>query len=130
MLAFGELCRYKCRAQEGGIAGTKWRFSTGVWLGFERRTGHFVVYDKAMGGVKHARTLVPMPKPLKFSVEAIQSVAATPWSIHEAERPEVVKVDGGIAQGARASSCMGLTPRRQPPIPQSAAAALKPSGQN
>ena len=32
--AFGKLCRYKCRAQEGGING-KWRFSTGAGLGLE-----------------------------------------------------------------------------------------------
>jgi hypothetical protein len=63
LLAFGELTRYKCRAQEKGIGGTRWRFSTGVWLGVERRTGQFVVYDKSMGGIRHARTLMPMPKP-------------------------------------------------------------------
>ena len=50
LLAFGELCRYKCRAQEGGIAGTKWRFSTGTWLGLDKRTGQYIVHDKAMGG--------------------------------------------------------------------------------
>ena len=50
MLAFGELCRYKCRAQEGGIAGTRWRFSTGIWLGLDRRTNQYVIYDRAMGG--------------------------------------------------------------------------------
>ena len=50
LLAFGELCRYKCRAQEGGIAGTKWRFSIGVWLGVDKRTGQYIVYDGTMGG--------------------------------------------------------------------------------
>ena len=43
MLAFGEVCRYKYRSKEGGIAGTRWRCSTGVWLGVERRTGQFVI---------------------------------------------------------------------------------------
>ena len=38
------------RAQEEGIAETKRRFRIGVWLGLERRTGQYVVYDKSMGG--------------------------------------------------------------------------------
>ena len=50
LLAFGEVCRCKCRAQEPGIGGTRWRFSVGVWLGIEKRTGQFILYDKAMGG--------------------------------------------------------------------------------
>ena len=50
LFAFGELYSYKCRAQEGGIAETKWRFRIGVWLGLERRAGQYVVYDKSMGG--------------------------------------------------------------------------------
>ena len=49
LLAFGELCRYKCRAQEGGINLSKWLFSTGVWLGLEKRTGQLVIYDQVMG---------------------------------------------------------------------------------
>ena len=63
LLAFGELCRCKCRAQEGGIGGTRWRFSTGIWLGVEKKSGQFIVYDKSMGGIRRARALVPMPKP-------------------------------------------------------------------
>ena len=55
LLAFGELCRYKCRAQEGGIGGTRWRFSTGIWLGVEKKAGQFIVYDKSMGGIRHAQ---------------------------------------------------------------------------
>ena len=51
LLASGELCRCKCQAQEGGIGVSKWRFSTGVWLGLERRTRQFAVYGKAMGGL-------------------------------------------------------------------------------
>ena len=96
LLAFGELCRYKCRAQEGGIGGTRWRFSTGIWLGVEKKAGQFIVYDKSMGGIRHARTLVPMPKPQKFNLDAIREVAATPWSIHEPTVPEVIRVEGGV----------------------------------
>jgi hypothetical protein len=93
LLSFGEMCRYKCRAQEGGIAGTKWRFSTGIWLGIDRRTGQYVIYDQAMGGIRHARTLIPMPRPQKWSAEAVQAVAATPWSLHQSAKPEVIRLD-------------------------------------
>ena len=34
-----------------------------------------------------------MPQPQKWSVDAIGGVAATPWSQHEAEKPEVIKLD-------------------------------------
>ena len=43
---FGEVVRYKCRAQEGGIGGDGPRFSEGIWLGFDRRTGQNVVFDE------------------------------------------------------------------------------------
>ena len=50
LLGFGEVCYYKKRSQEPGIgsAGPVW--STGIWLGIERRTGQVIVFDKTMGG--------------------------------------------------------------------------------
>ena len=56
LVPFGEVCGYKTRAREGGIAGTAWRWSTGTWLGIEQRTGQYVLHDKAMGGYS---TLAP-----------------------------------------------------------------------
>ena len=50
LLPFGEMCRYKCRSQEKGIGAVAWRWSTGVWLGIERRTGQYMMYDRSMGG--------------------------------------------------------------------------------
>ena len=50
-------------------------FSAGVWLGVDKRTGQYLVYDKDMGGIRQARTLIPMPRPQKWSAETVQSVA-------------------------------------------------------
>ena len=90
LIPFGEVCRYKSRAQEGGIGGSAWRWSSGVWLGIERRTGQYVVYDKTMGGIRTARTILRMPQPQQWSLDAIRGIEATPWSIHEPNVPEVV----------------------------------------
>ena len=46
-LAFGELCRYKMRSQEQGIGESQQRWGAGVWLGVDRRTGKYIVFDKA-----------------------------------------------------------------------------------
>ena len=55
LVNFGEVCRYKARAQEGIISRSGWRWNVGVWLGVDRHTGQYILYDKAPGGIKHAR---------------------------------------------------------------------------
>ena len=52
-----------------------------------------MLYDKSMGSIRHARTLMPMPQIQRWSLEAVWDVAATPWSQHEASKPGVVKLD-------------------------------------
>ena len=86
LIPFGEVCRYKTRMHEGG----NWRWSTGVWLGIERRTGQYLVYDKDHGGIRTARTILRMPDPQQWSLDKIKEVAATPWTTHEAPTPEVI----------------------------------------
>ena len=71
-------------------------FSTGVWLGIERRTGQLIAYDPSMEAIRHARTLIAMPRPQKWSTDATHNVAATPWSQHEGSTPEVIKEDQGF----------------------------------
>ena len=81
---FGEIVKYKCRAQEGGIGGPDGpRFSQGVWLGFDRHTEQNVVFDAELGGIRHSRTLISLPDPQKVDVDKIAAVSATPWSLHE-----------------------------------------------
>ena len=59
------------------------------------------MYDKSMGGIRQARTLIPMPQPQKFSADAIREVAATPWSLHETSKPGVIKFDDAAPGEAR-----------------------------
>ena len=46
LLGFGELCRYKKRANEKGIASSGSNWSTGIWLGIDSRTGQYILFDK------------------------------------------------------------------------------------
>ena len=51
-------------------------------------------------GIKHARTLLRMPEPQKWSLEAIRAVAATLWAIREAQKPGVIHHDPSIQSRA------------------------------
>ena len=90
VIPFGEVRRYKARSQEAGIAGTIWKWSMGIWMGIQRRTGQYIVYDKARGGIRAARTILRMPEPQQWSLEIVKDVSATPWSVHEPSTPEVI----------------------------------------
>ena len=89
LITFGELCRYKTRAHEGGIGPSQWRWSTGIWLGIEPRTSQYVLYDHQQQNIKHARTIMTMPSPSQWSKEKIEQVSVTPWSMHERQVPEM-----------------------------------------
>ena len=68
LIAFGELCRYKARSQEHGIGPSAWRWGAGIWLGVDRRTGQYVIYDHSHGGIRHARTIKAMPLSQQWSM--------------------------------------------------------------
>ena len=71
-LNFGEeVCRYKARAEEGVIDQSTWRWSTGIWLGIERRTERFVLLDGTKGGIWHPRILL-MPEIEKMACRCHQ----------------------------------------------------------
>ena len=92
-LQLGEMCRYQARSQEGGIGHTSWKWSTGVWLGWERRAQQFIFYGCTKGGIRYARSILAMPEPQKRDIEVVKGVAATPWSTHEPTVPEVIRLD-------------------------------------
>ena len=46
----------------------------------------------------HARTLVAMPRLQQWSLDAIRDVQATPWLLHEARKPGVVKLDSATGR--------------------------------
>ena len=101
LISFGETCRYKCRAQEKGIGDSTQRWSSGVWLGVDPRTGQHIMFDEDFGGIRMARSLLRMPQPQKWSLEAIRAVSATPWSEHEAREPGVIQHDPAIEPAVR-----------------------------
>ena len=78
------------RSHEQGIGQDHLRGSTGVWLGLERRTGQYLVFDKTMGGLRTARTILRMPEPQQWSLELVRGWSATPWTVHESSVPEVI----------------------------------------
>ena len=86
----GEVTRYKCRAQEGSIGNSQFKWGIGVWLGIDGRTGQHILFDASQGGIQYARTLMRMPDAQKFDLDKIASVTATPWSIHETAQQEGV----------------------------------------
>ena len=90
LLSFGEVCRYKARSKEGGIGPSAWRWGAGVWLGIDKRTNQYVLYDHKYGGIKYARTLKLMPAPQQWSLEMVQQVCVTPWAEHEPSTPVIV----------------------------------------
>ena len=49
LLGFGEVCKYKMRAHEMGIGDSQQRWGAGIWLGIDRRTGQYIVFDKGHG---------------------------------------------------------------------------------
>ena len=59
----------------------------GVWLGVDRRTGQYLIFDKGNGGLKMARTIKPMPASQQWVKEKVEQVDITPWSLHGTPPP-------------------------------------------
>ena len=90
MYGFGEFVRFKCRSHKPHIPGTEDRWSKGIWLGFDLKTGQNVVYDCGEGGeqIRHARTVMRLPDPQKWDSDRLSSIKITPWSNFKADDPE------------------------------------------
>ena len=106
LLGFGELCRYKCRSHEGRIAGTDSRFSVGVWLGVDLRSGQYILWDPKLAGLRNSRTLLRLPDVAKFDREKVADITITPWTeFHEPEPrvrfPEVPKPPDAVRDELR-----------------------------
>ena len=78
LILFGQMCRYECRSKEGDLGPALHRWNTGVWLGIERRTGQYMVYDTGLSVIRHARTLVQMFEPQKWWIDRIKEMLTTP----------------------------------------------------
>ena len=91
LLTFGEKCQFKTRSQE--VSANR-RFSEGIFLGIDRRTGQYMLY--ANDEVKFARTIVRVPEREKWSKDLLSAVKLTPRSLHRPRDSEIVfrdKVD-------------------------------------
>ena len=49
-----------------------------------------MIFDKKLGGIRHARTIVLMPSPQQWSQERLQEVDVTPWAGHQGPSPVIV----------------------------------------
>ena len=65
------------------------RFHDGVFLGIDRRTGLYIVYDNNER-IKYARTILRVPDAETWNREMVQKVGVTPMSLHHPREPEVV----------------------------------------
>ena len=72
-----------------------------MWLGVDPWTGQHIMFDEDFGGIRMARSLLRMPQPQKWLLEAIRAVSATPWSEHEAREPGVIQHDPAIEPAVR-----------------------------
>ena len=94
---FGELVRYKLRAQEPiPSSGDGRRFHVGPFVGIDRRTGQYMIHGG--DGIKMARTIMRLPEANKFDKEELSKISATPFDLHRARDLEVVFKDKA-AQG-------------------------------
>ena len=81
MVGFAEHCRYKVRAQEKRDDGLPWRWYTGIFVGIDLQTGQYIFYDTSeKGGIRHARTLMRLLDPQKWSADLTAKVHVTPWA--------------------------------------------------
>ena len=90
LLGFGELCKYNCHYHEGTIASGTTRWSSGVWLGVDLKTGQHMLWDIKLEGIRHVRTLMRLPDLEKWRDLSVVSVALTPWSSHKDAVPEAL----------------------------------------
>ena len=82
LIPFGQMCRYKARSKEKGIGPDFLRWSSGVYLGLERRTGQYIIYDQQIVSVHHARTIAQVPTPSKWSIDRVKEMLTTTWKQH------------------------------------------------
>ena len=91
LIPFGQVCRFEARSKEKGIGPDMTRWSSGVYLGIERRTGQYMIYDQKTGSVYHARTIAQVPGPSKWSIDTIKEMLSTTWKSHSPITHEAIE---------------------------------------
>ena len=49
------------------------------------------MYDHNSETIRHARSIAQVPAPMKWSVERVKEMSATPWKFREPTGPEVIQ---------------------------------------
>ena len=91
LMNFGEACSFKNRSHEPVSAADGRRWHSGTFLGMDRRTGQYTLYDGKE--IKLARTVMRLPDGNKWDKEALSAVNSTPWDLHRPRELEVVFKD-------------------------------------
>ena len=91
LVSMGERLKFKLRPKEHmrGDAVDKWH--SGIFLGFCKRTGQYILHDKQT--VRFARTVMRNPDEMKWDKAAMEAVHATPWHIHVPKAQDVIFKD-------------------------------------
>ena len=66
------------------------RWSSGIYLGIERRTGQYTIYDHKTESVYHARTIAQVPTPSNWFVDRIMEMLTTTWKSHTPVEHEAI----------------------------------------
>ena len=87
-MAFGEACACKNRNHEpvSFADGRKWH--PGVFLGIDRRTGQYTLYDGE--SIKLTRTVMRVPEANTWDKDALSKVHLAPWDLHKPWDLEIV----------------------------------------
>ena len=92
LLTFGEYCSFKNRSQEPLDRNADGRrFHQGVFVGIDRRTGQYMIYDG--DEIKLSRTVMRVPESEKWNKDLLAGVKVTPLSMHQPREPEVIFKD-------------------------------------
>ena len=85
------MCRYKARSKEKGTGSDMTRWSSGIYLGIERRTGQYIIYDEQTESIHHARTIAQVPTPSKWSIDRVKEMLTTTWKQHSPTTHEAIE---------------------------------------
>ena len=91
LIPVGQGCRFKARSKEKGIGPGMTRWSSGIYLGIERTTGQYMIYDQQTASVHHARTIAQVPSPSKWSIGKIKEMLTTTWKSHSPTTHEAIE---------------------------------------
>ena len=61
LIPVGQACRHKAHSKAGGIGSAMTRWNNGIFIGVERRTGQYIVYDQQLQAIHTHEPLLDCP---------------------------------------------------------------------